>query len=92
MTKRELTDAYPTDLPAWQALEEHCRDDMRSSRLRDLFVKNRDRFNRFSLEAGDLFLDYSKNLVNSKTRKLLVSLANEAGAVSYTHLTLPTKA
>ena len=79
MTKRELTDAYPTDLPAWQALEEHCRDDMRSSRLRDLFVKNRDRFNRFSLEAGDLFLDYSKNLVNSKTRKLLVSLANEAG-------------
>ena len=59
MTKSELTDAYPTDLPAWQALEEHYRDDMRSSRLRDLFVNNRDRFNRFSLEAGDLFLDYS---------------------------------
>ena len=79
MTKSELTDAYPTDLPAWQALEEHYRDDMRSSQLRDLFVNNRHRFNRFSVEAGDLFLDYSKNLINNKTRKLLVRLANEAG-------------
>ena len=31
------------------------------------------------MEAGDLFLDYSKNLLTAETRELLLSLANDAG-------------
>ena len=79
MPDRDLTKAYPTDLPSWQALEEHYRDDMQDKSLADLFKRNQQRFTGYSLEAGDLFLDYSKNFLNSKTRKLLTKLAVEAG-------------
>jgi len=79
VTAKALTDAYPTDLPAWQALAAHLENDMRGKRIADLFRMNQGRFDGYSLEAGDLFLDYSKNLVNATTRKLLVQLAHEAG-------------
>ena len=76
---KELSAKYPTDLPAWRALEDHYQDDMQSKQISDLFRRNSKRFEGYSLEAGDLFLDYSKNLINAKTRKLLVKLAKEAG-------------
>jgi glucose-6-phosphate isomerase len=77
--QQQLTDAYPTDLPAWQALEEHFEKDMREKRMADLFRLNANRFDSYSMAAGDLFLDYSKNILNATTRKLLVRLAAEAG-------------
>jgi len=76
---KELSAKFPTDLPAWQALEDHYQKDMQSKQISDLFRRNAQRFEGYSLEAGDLFLDYSKNLVNAKTRKLLLKLAKEAG-------------
>ena len=79
MPDRELSARYPTDLPAWQALKAHYRDDMKSKSLGDLFRLNQQRFTDCSVEAVDLFLDYSKNFLNSETRKLLLKLANEAG-------------
>lgn len=79
MPDRAMTPAHPTDLPSWQALQEHCKNDMQSRALRELFELNEQRFSGYSLEAGDLFLDYSKNFINSRTRKLLVKLADEAG-------------
>jgi glucose-6-phosphate isomerase len=51
---------------------------MQSKRIGELFRRNQKRFDSYSLEAGDLFLDYSKNLINARTRKLLVRLAKEA--------------
>lgn len=47
--------------------------------LRELFASDPQRFADFSLEAGQLFLDYSKNLVDRRTISLLVDLATEAG-------------
>lgn len=79
MPERDLSAAYPTDLPSWQALQAHYRDDMQSKSLAELFRRNQQRFTGYSLEAGDLFLDYSKNFLNAKTRKLLTKLAAEAG-------------
>ena len=78
MTERDLSTQFPVDLPSWQSLEKHYRDDMKSKLLADLFRRNQRRYAGYTLEAGDLFLDYSKTHVNSKTRRLLVSLANEA--------------
>ena len=75
----ELSAKFPTDLPSWRALKTHYRDAMKSQSLADLFRDDRQRFTNCSLEAGDLFLDYSKNFLDSKTRSLLVQLANEAG-------------
>ena len=79
MPERTLSDAYPADLLSWQALQAHYDGEMRSKSLADLFTRNQQRFTGYSLDAGDLFLDYSKNFINAKTRKLLTKLATEAG-------------
>ncbi|MDJ0908311.1 MAG: glucose-6-phosphate isomerase [Woeseiaceae bacterium] len=76
---RKLSARYPTDLKAWSELKAHYRDSMRSRHLRDLFGRDRKRTERYTLEAGELVLDYSKSHLNTTTQKLLVKLANEAG-------------
>ena len=43
--------------------------------MRHLFAEDENRFERFSLSLGGLFLDYSKNRVTSETMDLLVELA-----------------
>jgi len=75
----KLSSGFPTDLPSWTALDEHFREDMQRKSLGDLFKHNQQRFAGYSLETGDLFLDYSKNFLNSKTKTLLTRLAKEAG-------------
>ena len=77
-THRKLSARYPTDLGAWQALKKHYRESMRSKDLRSLFARDRERADKFTLTAGDLTLDYSKNHVTATTRKLLTRLAKEA--------------
>lgn len=66
-----------TSLPAWQALAAH-RQEMESVHLRDLFAADATRFDRFSLELGDLLFDYSKNRITPHTMNLLVALAQQA--------------
>ena len=77
-TNRKLSTRYPTDLKAWQALQQHHRDEMRSRTLGDLFARDSKRPERFTLESGELTLDFSKNHLNSTTQKLLHRLAREA--------------
>ena len=43
--------------------------------LRTLFANDPQRFNRFSLRAAGLHLDYSKNLITASTIELLIGLA-----------------
>ena len=78
MEEAVLSPAYPTDLPVWESLSAHFKGDMRSRRISDLFQNSQQRFDSYSLEAGDLFLDYSKNIINEKTKELLTQLAREA--------------
>ena len=79
MSLPPLTDAWPTDLPSWVALAGHYENDLRRRRIAELFDQNTKRFDGYSLDAGDLFLDYSKNLLNATTKELLAKLAREAG-------------
>ncbi|MDQ1393585.1 MAG: glucose-6-phosphate isomerase [Acidimicrobiaceae bacterium] len=67
-----------TETPEWQALEAHFLDHRRDH-LRDLFATEPDRGTTLVAEAGDLFLDYSKNRLTAETIALLVDLANAAG-------------
>lgn len=46
--------------------------------MRELFEKNSERFERFSLRFNSVLFDYSKNRVTEETLKLLVDLAKEA--------------
>lgn len=75
---KKLSARYPLDLSAWKKLAEHHRKDMRDRSLRELFSRDKKRVDRFSLEAGDLFLDYSKNHLNNSTRNMLTQLAKQA--------------
>ncbi len=68
----------PTQLPTWNALKEE-RKAWKSLHLRDLFKKDKQRAERFSLQFDDLLLDYSKNLIRPQTLRLLLRLAREAG-------------
>ena len=63
--------------PTWQALKAH-RKTWNDLHLRDLFAKDKERFDRFSLTLDDLLFDYSKNLITAETMKLLVQLAEES--------------
>ncbi len=65
-------------LPAWQALHEHQRA-MAGVHMRELFARDPQRFENFSLHVGDILFDYSKNRVNHETLRLLCDLARQAG-------------
>jgi glucose-6-phosphate isomerase len=77
-TDRKLSARYPTDLPAWKKLAAHYKSDMRDRTLRALFSRDKQRAEKYRLEAGDLSLDYSKSHLNSTTTKLLTQLAKQA--------------
>ena len=65
------------DRPAWQALHAHARD-MGDVRILDLFARDPQRAQAFSIEACGMLLDYSKNPLSPDTRRLLVALADDA--------------
>ena len=51
---------------------------MRDRTLRELFARDKKRADKYALQSGDLTLDYSKNHLNTTTRKLLAQLAKQA--------------
>lgn len=54
-------------------------EQLANTHLRDLFAEEKSRFDKYSLEAAGLFLDYSKHLINDDVMEKLVKLAQEAG-------------
>jgi glucose-6-phosphate isomerase len=64
--------------PEWQALQRHHRE-VGDALLRDLFAADPGRGQAMACEAGDLYLDWSKNRVTAETVRLLVALAERAG-------------
>lgn len=61
----------------WKKLEAHHRA-IAKTKIIDLFHDNPNRWQQFSLNAADLMLDYSKNLINEETLNLLCQLAEES--------------
>ena len=64
-----------TSYPEWSALSAH-REQLQSMSLRDEFVRDPKRAERFSIRVGALFVDYSKNLITEDTLQLLFQLAD----------------
>jgi len=62
---------------AWKALTAH-HTNVRELHLRKLFAEDPTRGERMTVEALDLYLDYSKNRITDETLKLLFQLANES--------------
>ena len=62
-------------LPEWAALADH-RAALGKVRLRELFAADPTRAQRYSLQVGDLHLDYAKHLVTDETLTRLGALAH----------------
>ncbi|MFI2349183.1 glucose-6-phosphate isomerase [Streptomyces sp. NPDC019443] len=60
--------------PEWTALGKH-REQLGQTHLRELFAADQARGSRYTLQVGDLYLDYSKHLVTDETLALLRELA-----------------
>ncbi|MFZ6050191.1 glucose-6-phosphate isomerase, partial [Pseudomonas sp. CR3202] len=72
-----LTPLDVTQLPSWSALRQHHQE-LAGFSLRQAFGEDPERFQRFSVSASGLLLDFSKNLLRADTLALLVRLAEEA--------------
>ncbi|PZU13454.1 MAG: glucose-6-phosphate isomerase, partial [Chryseobacterium sp.] len=70
-----LSKINPLHTESWKALDEHFGDN--DFDLRSLFQENPDRFKEFSLQRDNFLFDYSKNLIDSRTKELLLNLAEE---------------
>jgi glucose-6-phosphate isomerase len=64
--------------PEWKKLVSHSKS-IKKIHLRDLFAEDPKRAKKFALQAGDLFLDYSKHRITGRTLKYLLALAESAG-------------
>ena len=74
--KMALKNINPTSTEAWGQLENHIWE-TKESKMKDLFAKDADRFNKFSITFNDILVDYSKNIITDDTKKFLVELAEE---------------
>jgi len=61
-----LSKINPTQTNSWKALDEHFAGS--DLELRSLFQYNPNRFNEFSLQKDNYLFDYSKNLIDSRTK------------------------
>jgi glucose-6-phosphate isomerase len=64
--------------PEWHALAKH-HEELGATHLRELFAADPDRARRYTVQVGDLHLDYSKHLVTDETLRLLRDLAAATG-------------
>ena len=67
-----------TKKTSWKTLQQHHKQ-VKNLHMRDLFDQDAERFKKFSLNCGDLLLDYSKNRITEETMRLLFNLARECG-------------
>ncbi|MFC9928177.1 glucose-6-phosphate isomerase [Streptomyces sp. NPDC127190] len=61
-------------MPEWTALAKH-REELADTGLRELFASDPGRGSGYTLQVGDLHIDYSKHLVTEETLRLLRELA-----------------
>jgi len=79
MSEGTRPDRQPLDRsPEWAELGKH-RAELGEVHLRELFAADPRRGERYTLQVGDLYLDYSKHLVTDETLGLLRGLAAARG-------------
>jgi glucose-6-phosphate isomerase len=70
------------DSAAWKALQLH-HSQIAPVHMREMFAKDPQRFERFSIRFQDMLVDYSKNRIVPETMPLLLNLAREAQVESW---------
>ncbi len=67
-----------TNLSSWKALQAYY-EEIKQLHLKKLFADDSDRGKKFSVDANDLYIDYSKNRITDQTLKLFWDLLVEVG-------------
>lgn len=73
-----LPTVNPTQTKAWKELEEYFTT-FNGTQMKTLFAKDPQRFDKYSLQFEDIFVDFSKNIIDEKVFSLLINLAKECG-------------
>ena len=68
----------PTTTKSWAALQNHF-EQVKHNSIKELFLNDLKRTDKFHIQWNDFLLDYSKNNITATTIDLLVKLANEMG-------------
>ena len=66
----------PLKTKSWEDLKNHFYK-IKDSNISDLFVNDPNRFKNFSINFGDLLLDFSRNRINDETLDIFEKLAEE---------------
>lgn len=84
-THTAATMPQATSLSSWKALQEHHTSVGKDLVLKTEFEKDPKRFEKFSktfsntVDGSEIIFDFSKNIINDETLKLLIAVAKEAG-------------
>ncbi|MCL2039371.1 MAG: glucose-6-phosphate isomerase [Bacteroidetes bacterium] len=65
----------------WSNLQAHCKQ-MQNVKMKELFNNDKERFAKFSLQFNNILFDYSKNIIDDSTIKLLLELAHSTNLKS----------
>ncbi len=65
-----------TEYKIWKELSDHHKN-ISKFKMRDLFAADANRFDIFSIKFNNILFDYSKNIINHETMKLLFDLARK---------------
>ena len=68
----------PVKTAAWKALKTHFSL-MKDQQMKDLFIEDPARFHKHAIRFENILFDYSKNIINDETLRLLLDLAGETG-------------
>ncbi|WJJ97261.1 glucose-6-phosphate isomerase [Algibacter luteus] len=71
-----LPNINPTTTPSWKKLDAHFND-VKDLHMKDLFAKDGDRANKFTIKWDDFYVDFSKNRITEETFKYLLELAED---------------
>ena len=73
-----LKNVNPTNTKTWEKLQK-LQKQISQTHLRTLFAQDEQRATNFSVEFEDIFVDYSKNLIDAEVMQLLFQLAEKCG-------------
>ena len=66
----------PTKISSWELLKTHYNT-IKTKHIKSYFEEDKSRFEAFSLKFEDIFVDFSKNKLDTTAIKLLIDLAKE---------------
>ncbi|KAA9034655.1 glucose-6-phosphate isomerase [Ginsengibacter hankyongi] len=68
----------PANTESWKLLQQHF-EEMKNVPVKDLFMEDPERFEKYSFAVPEIVCDFSKNRINDTTTRLLLQLADECG-------------